>query len=124
MTDKRALVTGASEGIGRAFARRLARDGFRTTCVARNEARLAELGHDPVEKCQRRPQGTGPDRHAPVSEPVPEECPESLGKELALVGSVILDDKRPEPKVRRVHILPTKENLFCHITLPLKGAVE
>jgi hypothetical protein len=48
----RALVTGASEGIGRAFALRLAREGFAVTAVARNEARLQDLlaqlgtGHD------------------------------------------------------------------------------
>lgn len=43
MEDRRAFVTGASEGIGREFVRRLAQEGFRTTSVARNEARLASL---------------------------------------------------------------------------------
>ena len=39
----RAFVTGASEGLGRAFAVRLAREGYAITAVARNEARLIEL---------------------------------------------------------------------------------
>ncbi len=51
----RAMVTGASEGLGRAFALRLAREGYAITAVARNELRLAELmtelageGHRPL----------------------------------------------------------------------------
>ncbi len=40
---KYALVTGASSGIGRVFAIRLAKDGFVVTAVARNEAKLKEL---------------------------------------------------------------------------------
>ena len=40
---KKALVTGASEGIGRAFARMLTEAGYEVTAVARNEARLKEL---------------------------------------------------------------------------------
>ncbi len=40
---KTALVTGASEGIGRAFAIRLSQEGYAVTAVARNEHRLKEL---------------------------------------------------------------------------------
>lgn len=43
MSKKRALVTGASEGIGREFAMRLAHIGYEVTAVARNGARLQEL---------------------------------------------------------------------------------
>ncbi|MGK5093968.1 SDR family NAD(P)-dependent oxidoreductase [Deltaproteobacteria bacterium TL4] len=41
--SKKALITGASEGIGRAFSKRLVQEGYTITAVARNESRLKEL---------------------------------------------------------------------------------
>jgi uncharacterized protein len=43
VTAKRALVTGASSGIGREFARQLAQQGYSVTGVARREDKLREL---------------------------------------------------------------------------------
>ncbi len=43
MNKKSALITGASEGLGRAFTVELAKQGYHTVAVARNESRLASL---------------------------------------------------------------------------------
>lgn len=43
MTKRLAVVTGASSGIGRASARKLAHDGFEVICAARRTDRIEEL---------------------------------------------------------------------------------
>ncbi|MFJ5549393.1 SDR family NAD(P)-dependent oxidoreductase [Streptomyces sp. NPDC093225] len=60
---RRALVTGATEGIGRALALALATDGYAVTAVARTEERLRELtsllgpGHDHLAADLSTPEG-------------------------------------------------------------------
>jgi len=40
---KKVFITGASEGLGRCFAHKFAKEGYRVTAVARNEERLKSL---------------------------------------------------------------------------------
>lgn len=46
MQRKNAIITGASEGIGKALAKRLAFEGYTITAVARNEGNLKQLIND------------------------------------------------------------------------------
>lgn len=52
MAERKALVTGASGGIGRVFAQRLAQEGYRVTAVARSEGRLQELVSELGAECR------------------------------------------------------------------------
>jgi NAD(P)-dependent dehydrogenase (short-subunit alcohol dehydrogenase family) len=45
LTNKAALITGSSRGLGRALAARLAREGARVVLVARDEARVEAAAH-------------------------------------------------------------------------------
>ncbi|CAN7759579.1 SDR family oxidoreductase [Caballeronia sp. dw_19] len=49
LSGKTALVTGASQGLGRAIAKTLAAEGVKILVTARNEALLASLSHEIVE---------------------------------------------------------------------------
>jgi 3-oxoacyl-[acyl-carrier protein] reductase len=66
LTGKRALVCGASQGIGRACAEALARQGARVTVVARDREKLAKV----AENLARAPTGATHDYfHVDLSQP-------------------------------------------------------
>ena len=69
LTDKVAIVTGASKGIGRAIAETLASEGMRLVLVARSQRLLEEVAAPFADRCLVYPVDLmAPDAHAGVIE--------------------------------------------------------
>jgi 3-oxoacyl-[acyl-carrier protein] reductase len=82
LDGKHALVTGASQGIGRATAKSLAAEGVQTVIAARREELLNEVAEEIVASGHRRPIVIAHDIMA-------KDGPESLAdKALAALGSI------------------------------------
>jgi 3-oxoacyl-[acyl-carrier protein] reductase len=86
MTDKRvALVTGASRGIGRAIAMRLARDGRHVVLVARSEGPLSE-----VRAAIEQQGGAATIKAADIADAAAwQKCVESVGDELGRLDILV-----------------------------------
>ena len=82
LSSKRALVTGASQGIGRAIAQSLAAEGVQTAIAARRETLLNEIADDIAAAGNPRPVVIGHDI-------MTEDGPEALSaKSLAALGTI------------------------------------
>ncbi len=89
MNDRRALVTGASRGIGAAIARALATEGAAVTAVARNLARLNALA-------SAHPSGAG-SIVARACDLGDESAIDALGDVLAHVDILVINTGGPPP---------------------------
>jgi uncharacterized protein len=110
-----AMVTGASSGIGRAFAQRLARDGYHLVLVARRQDRLAELARE-IETLGATAEIITADLTAPEDLPAIEKRA-AAGDVTMLVNNAGFQAYRPfvelDPDLAEVQ-------LFLHTTVPVR----
>ena len=124
-----ALITGASGGIGEAFARRLASDGRSLVLVARSENKLRSICDEIQTKHNVTAQFVGADLTSPEAEKQVFEGTEKLGLEIDLLinnaGFGSMGDFSGLPLERELGMIDL--NIRCLVALThryLKGMLE
>jgi NAD(P)-dependent dehydrogenase (short-subunit alcohol dehydrogenase family) len=113
-----ALVTGASAGLGRAFARALAAEGWRLVIDARGSDRLREAAEELVELTEVTAVA-GDVADAEHRRLLAEAVAEQGGIDLLVNNASTLGPKSPQPRLDRLSPAEFREILEVNVVAPL-----